>query len=313
MGAKESQNLFSACQHHYHDLRPSVHYLKRHNLFSLAMELTSLVQTLGVSRCLLAHYKNSHKDIKQRKFCRTCAARDRSITGSGRADYKLEYLGALFMRWYRSQLLTFCEMYKMGLHQPSRLMNSVLNISLFRRKVLQSRGVEGFIEKSYDISAFITAFNGCKSHQITWLYQRWGTRANIGVTMRIVLAKNTLNLVAAISLFFSDANAQLEGSKSVDEYTFWDQAPDFSNDPMQPFPSLKDSDGQNITIDNLRGVRLFGYKGCTNQEGNAINVAYNDFYKLAQQPELYNHINWNDQVLSLLATLYHNLRSPACI
>jgi hypothetical protein len=72
----------------------------------------------------------------------------------------------------------------------------------------------------------------------------------------------------------------------------WDYAPNFANDPFPPFPSLKNSDGTNITVESLRGTHLFGWKGCDNDEVNGITQAYNDFYTLAQQPEVYNSIDW---------------------
>ncbi|KAL8790632.1 MAG: hypothetical protein Q9213_000480 [Squamulea squamosa] len=81
----------------------------------------------------------------------------------------------------------------------------------------------------------------------------------------------------------------------AEDRTIWDHAPDFSRDSIQPYPSLKNSDGSNITIENLRGARLFGWKGCSTDEANAIGVAYNDFYKLANQYGVYDKIDWNDQ------------------
>ena len=72
----------------------------------------------------------------------------------------------------------------------------------------------------------------------------------------------------------------------------WDYAPNFANDPFPPFPSLKNPDGTNITVESLRGTHLFGWKGCSNEEVNGITEAYNDFYTLAQQPEVYNSIDW---------------------
>ena len=121
------------------------------------------------------------------------------------------------------------------------------------------------------------------------------------------LTKNALTLVIAFSLYCFYASANLEDIKSPDGRTIWELAPDFRNDPIQPYPDLKGPDGKNLTTENIRGVHLFGYKGCTNREANAINYAYNDFYKLAQQPDLYNHINWNDEVITSVATPYYIL------
>lgn len=122
--------------------------------------------------------------------------------------------------------------------------------------------------------------------------------------------KKASTLVAALSLVFSYANADLEDIRSPDGRTIWDLAPDFRNDPIQPFPDLKDPDGKNLTTENIRGVHLFGFKGCTNHEGNDIKVAYNDFYKLAQQPELYKSINWSDPVPKIMQRRPVFLNSP---
>ena len=100
--------------------------------------------------------------------------------------------------------------------------------------------------------------------------------------------KNFASLYAIISSLLARAYA--------DSGTVWDYAPDFSHDQIQPYPSLKNPDGSNVTIENLRGIRLFGFKGCSNHNANAIDVAYNDFYKLANQEEVYNQISWDDQV-----------------
>src|SRR6187402_2513262 len=75
----------------------------------------------------------------------------------------------------------------------------------------------------------------------------------------------------------------------------WDYAPDFSKDQFPPYPSLKNPDGSNITIESLRGTHLFGWKGCETEEVNAISQAYNDFYELARQPVVYNSIDWTSQ------------------
>jgi hypothetical protein len=77
--------------------------------------------------------------------------------------------------------------------------------------------------------------------------------------------------------------------------TVWDYAPDFAKDHIPPYPSLKKPDGSNLTIESVRGAHLFGWKGCTNEEANEISTAYNDFYTLAQQPALYNNIDWNNR------------------
>ena len=108
--------------------------------------------------------------------------------------------------------------------------------------------------------------------------------------------KRAVTFLTAVSSFFSHATADLAEYKNPDGKTIWDEAPDFKNDAIQPYPDLKGSNGEDLTIASLRGVHLFGWKGCSGQEGKWIQEAYNDFYKLAQQPELYNNIDWNDQV-----------------
>jgi hypothetical protein len=72
----------------------------------------------------------------------------------------------------------------------------------------------------------------------------------------------------------------------------WDYAPDFSRDPIQPYPDLKNPDGTNISVVNIRGVHLFGFRGCLSKETNDIKEAYNDFYTLANQFDVYNNIDW---------------------
>ena len=102
--------------------------------------------------------------------------------------------------------------------------------------------------------------------------------------------KTVINFGAILSLFVTIANVD-NGTVSV-----WDNAPDFSKDQIQPYPSLKDANGVNLTVDNIRGVHLFDWKGCETRESNAISEAYNDFYKLANQLEVYNKIDWDGQV-----------------
>ncbi|KAL9585289.1 MAG: hypothetical protein Q9212_001613 [Teloschistes hypoglaucus] len=114
----------------------------------------------------------------------------------------------------------------------------------------------------------------------------------------MMLSKKLLvPFVAATSSFFSSVAADLDEYKSPIGTTIWDEAPNFKNDPIQPYPDLKGPNGEDLTIENLRGVHLFGFKGCSGEEGAWIKEAYGDFYKLAQQAELYNNIDWNDQVM----------------
>jgi hypothetical protein len=70
--------------------------------------------------------------------------------------------------------------------------------------------------------------------------------------------------------------------------------PDYSKDKFPPYPSLTNADGSNITIENLRGTRLFGWKGCEVKDTKAIAEAYDDFYKLANP--LSSKIDWVSEV-----------------
>ena len=74
-----------------------------------------------------------------------------------------------------------------------------------------------------------------------------------------------------------------------------DYAPDFSKDPFPPWPNVYNDDGSNITTENWRGTKLFGWKGCDKDEQNIIVEAMQQFYKLAQQEALWKEINWNSQ------------------
>ncbi|KAI9892736.1 MAG: hypothetical protein M1814_001156 [Vezdaea aestivalis] len=76
-------------------------------------------------------------------------------------------------------------------------------------------------------------------------------------------------------------------------------APDYSKDKFPPYPGVtKDgsvTDGSFPSTLNLRPTRLFGWKGCEKDDTNAIAGAYNDFYTLSQQSELWDKIDWNSQ------------------
>ena len=104
-----------------------------------------------------------------------------------------------------------------------------------------------------------------------------------------------VTFLAVLSLFFSVTTADLKKYTSPDGKTIWDEAPDFSKDEIKPYPDIKGPNGEDLTIENLRGVHLFGWKECSGEEGKWIAEAYNDFYKLEQQPVVYNNIDWNDQ------------------
>lgn len=98
-------------------------------------------------------------------------------------------------------------------------------------------------------------------------------------------------IVMLCTIIFSFSTIANAGNATV-----WDYAPNFTEDLIQPYPSLKNPNGSSLTVDSIRGVHLFGWKGCSNAEGNMISEAYNDFYKLANQLEIYKKIDWNDQV-----------------
>jgi hypothetical protein len=72
-----------------------------------------------------------------------------------------------------------------------------------------------------------------------------------------------------------------------------DYAPDFSKDLFPPWPNVHNNDGSNITVQNWRGTKLFGWKGCGKSERDIIIEAFRDFQKLAQQKELWENIDWN--------------------
>jgi hypothetical protein len=70
--------------------------------------------------------------------------------------------------------------------------------------------------------------------------------------------------------------------------------PDWSKDKFPPYPSMTNADGSNITVENLRGTRLFGWKGCEVDDTKAIAAAFDDFYKLASP--LASNIDWASEV-----------------
>ena len=107
---------------------------------------------------------------------------------------------------------------------------------------------------------------------------------------------NAVAFLTAVSLFLLRVKADPDEYKNPDGKTIWDEAPKFKDDSIQPYPDLKGPNGKELTIKELRGVHLFGFKGCTEGKGKAIKESYDDFYELANQPELYDQINWSDKV-----------------
>ena len=65
-----------------------------------------------------------------------------------------------------------------------------------------------------------------------------------------------------------------------------DYAPDFSKDTFPPYPDVRNPDGSNITVENWRGTRLFGWKGCDKGAQSIIVETMEHFHKLANQEAL---------------------------
>lgn len=95
------------------------------------------------------------------------------------------------------------------------------------------------------------------------------------------------NDAADINSIFSRDNASVPNPL--------DYAPDMSGDEFPPYPSMSNSDGSNITAQNLRGVRLFGWKGCSTPDVKTISDAFDDFEKIATIEALYKNIDWTAQ------------------
>lgn len=72
-----------------------------------------------------------------------------------------------------------------------------------------------------------------------------------------------------------------------------DYAPDFSHDPYPPYPNVYNNDGSNITTENWRGTKLFGWKGCDPEEQKIIVETMQHFHKLADQKALWDNIDWD--------------------
>jgi hypothetical protein len=72
-----------------------------------------------------------------------------------------------------------------------------------------------------------------------------------------------------------------------------DYAPDTSKDPFPPYPPMKGDDGNNVTVENLRGVRFYGWTGCSSPDVKTITESFDDFQKLAKQEALWKNIDWD--------------------
>jgi hypothetical protein len=70
--------------------------------------------------------------------------------------------------------------------------------------------------------------------------------------------------------------------------------PDYFKDQFPPYPPMINADGTDIAIENLRGTRLYGWKGCAVDETKVIAEAFDDFYKLANP--LSSKIDWASEV-----------------
>lgn len=72
-----------------------------------------------------------------------------------------------------------------------------------------------------------------------------------------------------------------------------DYAPEFSQDPYPPWPNVTNPDGSNITVENWRGTRLFGWKGCDSGAKDIIVETMQHFHTLADQDALWKDIDWD--------------------
>lgn len=75
----------------------------------------------------------------------------------------------------------------------------------------------------------------------------------------------------------------------------FDVGPDWSKDPFPPYPPLTDGSGKLLDAANIRGTRLFGYTGCSENDRSIIDSTYNDFYRLTHIDGLWKNFAWNEQ------------------
>ena len=100
--------------------------------------------------------------------------------------------------------------------------------------------------------------------------------------------------VAAVPIVEGDAGpASVRSRDSTSIPNPLDYAPDTSKDEFPPYPPIRNTDGSNITAQNLRGVRLFGWRGCSSPDVKTISESFDDFEKLAKQEALWKDIDWN--------------------
>lgn len=72
-----------------------------------------------------------------------------------------------------------------------------------------------------------------------------------------------------------------------------DYAPDFSKDAFIPWPTDTNPDGSNISTENWRGTKIFGWDGCNVKQQKILVETFQHFHKLANQEALWKDIDWN--------------------
>jgi hypothetical protein len=76
-----------------------------------------------------------------------------------------------------------------------------------------------------------------------------------------------------------------------DSLTVWDYGPDYYRDEVLPYPPLKNTDGSNITIDKIRGTRLFGWTGC-GDKWSQMSDSWNEFHDIVKEEDIYKNMDW---------------------
>ncbi|EXF77854.1 hypothetical protein CFIO01_04108 [Colletotrichum fioriniae PJ7] len=80
-----------------------------------------------------------------------------------------------------------------------------------------------------------------------------------------------------------------------DPLILWDYAPVYAQDSKQPYPPLKNDDGSDIAVENLRETRLFGFRQCDSGTFSNIKNGWRDFNRLSLMDRLSSNIDWNSQ------------------
>ena len=101
-------------------------------------------------------------------------------------------------------------------------------------------------------------------------------------------------MINKVLLGFLGASGSFLSSTFVaaDDYDIWNYAPDLTNAPA-PYPPIT-LNGDNATLQNTVGTRLFGWKGCSTDESNIISQAFDDMNKLVNVDAV-KTIDWSDQ------------------